>query len=183
MGELLPRDGDLEVEVAARVGDEAAGHEGAAHEGAPAAVVLDEVACHARSEAAAREQDAEALEVGLELVLLGHLDEVVPRLVQVGVAHGERRLEVEQLVGELDHGSRNRAGLGGDAHRVAARSVEGEGAADARDGGELRVGAQLAVALDARELVFYLGREGHVTSQTRRGAGCGARASRGSPAW
>ncbi len=166
VGEALARHGDLEVEVATRVGDEAACHERAAQEGATAAVVFQDLVRDALCQGQTagllvRDEDAQALEVRLELVLRGHLDQVVARLVQVGPAHGERRLEVEEVVRQADHGARDGAGLGRHADGVAPSPAERQRAAHAHDGRELRVGALGAAVVHARELVFHLSRERH----------------------
>ena len=137
------------MEVAAGVGHEASRHEGAADEGRAAAAPLQQADGDAIGKATAGNEDAQANQVGLQLVLLGYLDEVVARLVQVGVAHGKRRLEAEKLVGQLDHRARHSPGLGRDADGIAAGASIREGAADAHDGRQLGVGAQGAATLYA----------------------------------
>ena len=61
-----------------------------------------------------RHEDAELHEGVGELGLLGNLDEVVARLVQDAAAHGERCLEVEELVRQLDGRAGDGTGLGRD---------------------------------------------------------------------
>ena len=87
--ELLARHGDLEVEVAARVGDETARHEGPAQVGRATAGLGNHARVHTGGEAAPRHEDAHAHERLLEALLLGNLDEVVACLVQVGATHRE----------------------------------------------------------------------------------------------
>ena len=149
------------MELAAGVRDEAARHEGAANEGRDGGAGAQEVPGHAGGKAMTRHEDAELHEGVGELGLLGDLDEVVARLVQDAAAHGERGLEVEELVRQLDGGPGDGAGLGRDSDRVAARTPEGERAAHAHDSRELRVLRGLRRAVHAGELVFDLGGKRH----------------------
>ena len=164
---LLPRHGDLQVEVPAWVRDEAASHEGAAHEGAARGAAAQKTRGHARSQAVARREDAQLKEGVCQLVLLGHLYEIVPGLVQDAPAHGEGRVQVKELVRHLDDGARDGARLGGYADGVAAAAPEGERAADPHEGGELRQLRALVAVLKAGELVFDLGGKRHASSSSR----------------
>ena len=120
-------------------------------------------------------QDAQLHQVVLELVLLRDLYQIVAGLVQVGVAHGERRLELEQLVRELDHRAGHGAGLRRDANGVASAAPKRQRPAHAGYRGQLGVRAAGALPLHARQLVLDLRGKRHLfTIPLRRGYGRGA---------
>ena len=89
VGELLPRHRDLEVEVPARVGDEAARHERATDKGGTCFSRLKEPLGHAERYPVAGNEYAKARKVSCQALLLGHLDEVVSRLMENRAPHGK----------------------------------------------------------------------------------------------
>ena len=160
-GQVLALHGDLEVEVAARVGHEPAAEEGPAQVSGHTALLGDERGLHAQLKAALDRQHAHVGQRFGQPRLGRHLDEVVRRLVQHASAHREVRLEVVQLVQKLDDEPRNARRVRRDLDAVPALAAEEQRALDAHERRKHSLVAVRARRGDARELVFHLRRERH----------------------
>ena len=77
------------MEVPAGVGNEATGHESPAHEGTARLSRLEQPLGDTERNAVSRDENPQAGEVVGKAVLLGHLDEIVPRLMKDRTAHGK----------------------------------------------------------------------------------------------
>ena len=158
---LLGLGRELEVEVAVRIGDEAAAEEHAAQIGDGTAVLLHEPARDGVERRVVLVQDAELGQRRGETLLVHDRDQVVVRLVQHGASHGEFGREVEHRAQQLDDLAGHRCGLGGDLETHAAAAGVMERSLNAHERRELGARAARLGVLHAGELLFHLGGEGH----------------------
>ena len=160
-GQVLALHGDLEVEVAARVGHEAAAEERAAQVGRRAALLLHEVGLEAKLQASIGRENPHVDESRREAGLRRSLNEVVRGLVQHAAAHREVRLEMVQLVQQLDDEARHGRHVGCYLDAVLSLAAEEQRSFDAHERGQRRLLAVRARGRDASQLVLYLRRERH----------------------
>ena len=164
LGEGLGLDGNLEVEVAARVRDETAAQKRAAHVGCGAALLGHDVWTNANLQAAFLGDDAQIKQRFGQMGLRGNLDQVVWRLMEHAAAHGELGSQLVDAMQKLDYKARNARHIRGDFNAIAPRTGDEQRSLDTHERGERCLPAMRALGQNARKLVFYFRRERHSLS-------------------
>ena len=110
-------------------------------------------------EPAAAVENTKQHERFVEPRLIGQGDEVVAHLVEHRAADGELGAQLQDLMGEPEHGAGHGTSLGGNREPIAAGPRDRERPANANEGRERRKVAVLAGGLATRKLVAHLSRK------------------------
>ena len=138
LGVLLTLDRNLQVKVATRVGNKAAGNERAADVGKPAAGTGDDMPGNTGDQSSPTVKNAQQHESLVQIGLIGQGDEIVADLMKDRFSNGELRLELKDAMRQRDHRARDGARLGRNRQTIPPGAGQRERTAHARQGGKRR---------------------------------------------